>query len=139
MYTKTPRTKGVTVTLLDLSKQEADALAFYQQGHPDDTDMTEAHTEKGWALAVAPNGDEWLVCEEGVAFLVQPEGNTFEVWMSGDHSFQMFPAVQFTLTRDEVHEHATGATVDLADHVRVFGGRLEDNFWSLHRTLTESV
>jgi hypothetical protein len=124
------------VTLLDLTKQMAAALAKYQEAHPD-SDVTKAESEKGWALATAPDGTDYLVCEEGVGYPLHDTDNTFDVWFSSEHSFQMLPAMTLTLTADEVKALATGEVVDLADHVRVFGGRLEDNFWLWHSTLAQ--
>jgi hypothetical protein len=130
----TNRATGILVTPLDLTADMDEALTAYKAANPD-TEMTEARTEDGWALACTPDGTEYLVCSEGVGYPLAP-ANDFDVWLSSEHSFQVTPAMSLQLTAEEVHERATGEPVDLADHIRVFGQRLEDNFWLWHNTLS---
>lgn len=135
MYAPTTRATGVTVTPLDLTADYAAALQKYLEANPE-SDMTEANSDQEMALAVAADGTEYLLGTEGVGWPLTDTGNEVDVWMAGEHSFQLTPAMVLTLTKDEVHERATGDPVDLADFVRKFGARLEQNFWLWHDALT---
>lgn len=62
------------------------------------------------AVGVAPDGTVYLICTEGVGWEVKDEG--FE-----------------GKSPEDLQDLTTGELVDLADWVRVFGARLESNFW----------
>lgn len=130
------RPRGATGRVLDFTKHEADALAYANE-HRDPTTEPYTHArvdQPPYVLAVAADGSEWLIGEEGVGWALVEEDNEFGVFLSrrtaDGTSFSMFPQVQVSLTRDEVLASATDEYVDLADHIRVFGQRLDDN----HRT-----
>ena len=122
------------LTLLDLTEQTAAALEFSQAGGKDWTEM-DPHNAP---LAIAERGDRlYVIGSEGVGYEVTEE-SPLEINFHGrkESSFSMFPVVAATLSPAEVRDLPTGEQVDLADHIRTFGGRLEDNFRLWYRTLT---
>lgn len=132
---KNARTRGVTVTPLDFTAHEAEALAYANEHQPD-KGWTEAKVyAQPWALATDPSGKAWLVSVEGTGEELGSD-NTFDVHCSTPTSFAMFPTLQLSLTGIDVRACATGEPVDLADHIRVFGARLESNFRLWHSILT---
>lgn len=132
------RERGTVVRLLDLSTYEAEALEFGNAHRDDAKDpWTQARVDQApMALGVDLKGTAYLIGTEGVGWPLGDD-NEFAVYLSTETSFQMVPTVAFTLTREQVLD-ALGDEVDLADHVRVFGGRLEDNFNVWHATLNAS-
>lgn len=119
------RPRGVTVRPLDLSAYAEAAFESYRAAHPD-TEYTRARMEH-WAYAVAADGSEYLVSDEGVGWGMDDDPNEFGAWMQSDTQFSMIPSVTVTLTADEIRHVATGDPVDLADFIRTFGARLDRN------------
>jgi hypothetical protein len=96
------RKKGVNVLLLDTDKTTALIRSRYSNAS---TDLTADQM-------VVVNGDKGLavVCTEGVGYFADEHGK--------------FP-VNYSL--EELLPLISTTTIDLADHVRVFGDRLENN------------
>lgn len=122
------RQRGVTVRVLNLSTYEAEALRTANDNLPEgDEPHTKAEVAQApMALATAPDGTEYLLGVEGVGWPVTDEDNEFDVFLSKETSFSMFPSMVLSLSREQLHD-ALGDEVDLADHVRTFGARLDDN------------
>lgn len=133
--TTTTRQRGVTLRLLDLQALSERALATWQAARPDS-----AYTsmEPGFApYAVAEHdGVLYVICNEGVGWTVT-EDSPLEVDLYGksEDSFSMLPNLTATLSVDDVRTLITEEEVDLADHVRSFGSRLESNFAMWYRRL----
>lgn len=143
------RERGVIVKVLDLSAFEAEALEFRQRTHPD---CYEAKIYGGKiAFAQTKTGHLYTVCTEGVG----PEfGVTFddplEVEFHGSyyardehgeinpssHSFDFLPFASSTLNPDKILSYPVAEEVDLADFIRSFGARLENNFWMWFKVLS---
>lgn len=126
------RDRGVTLTVLDLDPLLSKLAEEVQDRMPDsrlEFRMTYAVAEK--------DGKTFVVCNEGVGWKVTEEDPLeVAVFSSSPEGFSMFPQYRIVLSPDEVRKYATGEKIDLADLVRTFGGRLEDNFWIWHHTLT---
>lgn len=85
----------------------------------------------------APDEETWaVICTEGVGW-TPDEYNVIQVPVLGyfGQSSRLFIYVE------RIPEMFTGETVDLADHIRTFGDRLEGNFdlWAGHAVSQESV
>lgn len=152
------RTRGVKLQVLDLSTLKAEALEFRQKTKPD---CYEAKIYGGSvALSKAHTGHLYAICNEGVGYIVSEEEpleldfyGTYhkrigEDWINqaGEltqaeidphkHSFDIMPFASVTLTVEELKSYPTLEEVDLADHIRSFGSRLESNFWGMYEALT---
>lgn len=98
------RTRGITVRTLDMS--DAAERPVY-----------------GYALGRGNDGKTYVICTEGVGWEVTPDRPLFVDTWSGGYDMPL---------SEVVDRAAHGEDVDLADHVRTFGSRLESNFhmWS---------
>lgn len=102
------RTRGITVRTLDL------------------TGMTAAPVYE-YAMATGPDGTVYVICSEGVGWQVTPDRPLIVDTWSGE----------VTVILDDVRTAAAAGTdVDLADHVRTFGSRLDSNHAMWVRRLT---
>lgn len=147
MTTKTERARGITLTRLDFSRLEEVARRQCNKHRQIDAQplYTEMHvTPREWAMATVPGaGDVYVLNSEGVGpdkpvteqhkLVVALHGSTKT---ENGESFSMFPDMEATMSLAELTPFMTEETVDLADFIRSFGGRLESNFWLWHRTLT---
>lgn len=103
------RERGTVVRTFDASPEHAGTSTF----GPSYT----------YAYAMGPDGTEYVVCSEGVGWVVDDSHPLVVDTFSGGYSLPL----------DTVRDRAiAGTDVDLADHVRTFGSRLESNFWSWH-------
>ncbi len=86
--------------------------------------------------AFRDNGVWFIVNNEGVGAAVS-ENDPYMVplYRKLEGAIQLFPELQGSLRPADVEE-LLGEPIDLADLIRVFGGRLEDNFWIWHRVLS---
>lgn len=133
------RPHGATAVVLDLSDHLAQALAYAQENQPEEG-WTKASFHGGpYALATAKDGTEYLIDTEGVGFPLDDQPVQFDVFLSTETSFSMFPSVVSSMTREEIHAAATGETVDLADHIRTFGARLDRNHHLWYDLLTKEA
>ena len=84
-----------------------------------------------YAIGVLPNGDLLVVHTEGVHWIVSKDGT---------HSFNagyVRDEYEIRYTRDELLDILDLPMVDLADHIRTFGDRLEVNFFLAHSLFTD--
>lgn len=123
------RPRGVLLTLLDTDAILAE-LPPSEDGRKPSLGFTP------YAYAEAPDGDVYVICSEGVGWLVPNDGLELDIYLNLPGFIAVFPEWRVTLSPTEVREYATGETVDLADHVRQFGARLESNFWGWYRRLS---
>lgn len=102
------RTRGTIVRTLDLS-EIADVSPAY-----------------GYAYATGTDGTEYVICTEGVGWkLTDSDPLVVDYW----DRVRMVPIAT-------VRELAArGTDTDLADFVRVFGARLESNFYGWQRRI----
>lgn len=143
------RERGITVQVLDMSSLEGSALKMRQEMKPD---CYEARIYGGEiAVARDSNGTLYAICTEGVGYEVTKESpmellfhgsyrlrdeETGEI-TSGSHSFDMMPFASIELGPDELLAYPVKEEKDLADFVRSFGARLEQNFWLWFNTLSK--
>lgn len=149
-YAFAERSRGVIVSVLDLSALEAEALEFRKQSQPD---CYEVHIYGGKiAMKESKNGHLYTVCIEGVGpetgvtfddpLYVEFHGSYYERdENTGEinphrHTFDAVPFASCTLDPDELRSYPIKEEVDLADFIRTFGARLEDNFWMWHKVLS---
>jgi hypothetical protein len=119
------RSRGIFVDVVDFSKLEAEALAWRQESNPDCTKVS-----------------VFAICHEGVGFEVSDE-EPLELEFHGNYlsrnedgvvqanvtTFDFMPFGSYSITPEDLAEYPIKETVDLADFVRTFGARLENNFW----------
>lgn len=132
------RPRGTRLAVLDLDGIGKEHLPRFQAAEPD-RGWTRCKVEHGpYGVAQAPNGRVYVICNEGVGWEVH-EGKPFPVdlWLETDTSSELSPRHRVWLTPDEVLSRVTGKTVDLADLIRTFGDRLENNFDLWHRRLND--
>ena len=143
--------RGVMLDLVDLTPVE-DAATEWAHAHDDDRINDYDRLEVGhnpWAILTDADGGHWLVCNEGVAYKFRADEcdqtDRPHVHLdlygrgtrSGDaESISIMPTAGATVTLNDALDYRTGEQIDLADLVRVFGSRLEDNVRSLHRLAT---
>ena len=97
-----------------------------------DPKITGPGNEGSYALFVREDGLTLMVHTEGVAYRVTDE----KVWTWNDRGWdnpQPYGPKELYLIA--LREQAP--LVDLAEHVRTFGARLESNFHQIHRVMTE--
>lgn len=121
------RATGVTLHLLDfgplLANVEKQTGASYEVAF-------------GPYAAVERDGVLYVVCNEGVGWRVtEDQPLELDLYKRTPGKISIAPTLMATLTIDKVRALMTDTEVDLADHIRRFGQRLEDNFWRLHRIL----
>jgi hypothetical protein len=133
----TDRARGITLRVLDF-----DAFTAKITGEQSEYDALKID----YTYALATRGSAtYGICTEGVGSEVplDNDGNGLVVDWRGEnktetgYSFSMFPVARYSFDLDDLAEFETGTTVDLADFVRTFGGRLESNFWAWYRLLAE--
>lgn len=125
------RTRGVKLRLLDLSIPKAQ-IADLPDTHGKDVQV-------GFEpYAVAEADDQlYVICHEGVGWKVDDDHPLrVELYVSEPDHIAIVPSYVAKLTPAEVRAFTTDEEVDLADHVRKFGARLEGNFWTWHRQLS---
>lgn len=129
MSTRTDeRQRGVILHLIDFS----DLLAQV----PTEGEETADVGFGSYAMTELADGRLYVVCNEGVGWEVtDDEPLEVDLYVSDPDHIAIMPRYRTSLTPAEVRAAATGGEVDLADHVRRFGGRLEDNFRIWHRKL----
>lgn len=128
MYEPTPRERGVIVRPLNLESLLADINGTLESNQTASVPFT-------WALATAADGTQYLLCDEGVGY---PVDTALEVYIDTDHGDGSSTVSMFADREVRLPDPGQYATdgIDLADFIRVFGTRLESNFWLWHRTLT---
>lgn len=135
------RPHGVTVELIDLQQHEVYATdAARSEGMIGEAQRLQ-FAYGPYALMRCTDGDVWLVCSEGVGWPVDGEVKVDLYSHTEDDesrmvSFSAYPTVTIALSLHDLQNSVTGETADLADHVRVFGDRLDRNVWSLYDRAT---
>ncbi len=82
-----------------------------------------------YALLVREDGEMRMIHSEGVAYEVSAD----KPWRWNDHTPSPY------ISREELIAHIETDPVDLADWVRTFGARLENNFSLIRRWYVEAV
>lgn len=125
------RPTGVKLTLLDLAPVLESAA---KSPHA----TADAYEISFGPYATAEvDGKLYVICNEGVGWEVTDEEPLeLDLYVKKPGTISIVPSLRATLSPAEVREHATGEKVDLADHVRRFGARLESNFWAWLDTLS---
>lgn len=80
----------------------------------------------GYALAVSA-GKVYVICTEGVGWEVTSDRPLFVDSMAGGYELPLAAVMAAA---------SLGKTVDLADHIRTFGSRLDSNHYQWHARLT---
>lgn len=125
-YTRPARPRGVTLTLLNLDG----VLEHVRRETPDIPADNDVKIGWGpWAYGRDADGTLIAVCQEGVGYkLYDGSDLPLEIYVSRPGHIAIMPRFTVYLTEDEVLALPTSGEVDLADHVRTFGDRLEQNF-----------
>jgi hypothetical protein len=148
MYTK-ERTRGITIQTLDLTPIYEQIAEKIREFKPD---VDAVKSSYNWALATDRHGRRLLVCDEGVYWGigtnadVRPAGAfgpaPFDIYDAterrneeGNLLMSIMPLAEVNLALEDVEPLVSGE-VDLADFIRTFGARLEQNFWNLHEEIT---
>ena len=128
IYGHRPRARGVMGYLLNMASLEEMASERMSGGRFD--------VGFGPYAAFRDGGVWFVVNNEGVGAAVS-ENDPYMVplYRKLEGAIQLFPELQGSLRPADV-EGLLGEPIDLADLIRVFGGRLEDNFWIWHRVLS---
>lgn len=148
---------GIVVTRLDISDLQEDALEYFKEKaqkqvqaveddlfdedammpHAKNWDEVERMTA-GFPLAAVETDEGIFVIDSDGVGPDHPisEGDPLPIdfFPKGDGWFATVPALQMTIDEEEVREIMTGEEMDLADHIRVHGSRLEVNLsnWVRH-------
>ena len=145
MHTRTAT--SITVQPIRLVELEAHALAYVLEGSelrpalsPKATECKAGHAPHGFVET--PKG-LYALCEEGVGDGPITKGHKYNVdFYPGGHDesgkgrwFSMMPQCTIKLDPDELKALAEGEPVNLADFIRVFGHRLDQNYEDWRRTL----
>ena len=134
------RARGVTLRLLDLSGIQEVALERYNQHLAiDGKEPADRMSVGSEPYAVAEkDGKMYVVCEEGVGWEITDEQPLeIDLYSHRGNSFGIFPVMSASLKPEDVRGRTTDTEVDLADHIRTFGARLESNFASWYGVLSE--
>jgi hypothetical protein len=142
MRERAERARGVTLRLLDLSGIEEVALERYNQHLAIDgkEPATAMRVGSDPYAVIEKDGTMYVVCNEGVGWEITDE-HPLEIDLyphrdkDGKQSFSIFPAMSASLKPEDVRDRTTETEVDLADHIRTFGARLESNFNEWYRAL----
>ncbi len=109
------RVRGNVVHLLDPEK-----TTKFLQTRLDNTEIT-------YDPMVVVNGDKGIatVCTEGVGWFIDGEG-----LLPVNYHVGQFGSGYLDITPEELMPLISNETIDLADFIRSFGDRLENNFYS---------
>jgi hypothetical protein len=133
------RSRGVELHLLDRDKMTERLLAIVSLQHGADAAELPYRAASNLAIVRDTTASTLaerqfiVICTEGVSRKPDERG-LVAIDLERDFMFATYGRISVGLLWDEMR---SGRTVDLADHVRSFGDRLEDNFWLHHRLLTE--
>lgn len=134
MYEKRERQRGVILRLLDVSTICANATEQIGDGTVYESDYTP------WAVAQTVDGLMFVICSEGVGSEVANETPLeLNLYAKVENCITILHSFIVQLTPAEIEPHISDETIDLADLVRTFGPRLEDNFWLWYRRLAGLV
>lgn len=138
MYERQERPRGVMLTMLNVEPVAALAMERALADDEIEKKPTSCSPYAPYGIAEGVDGKLYAVNTEGVGREVSDEKPlVLPLYLHGEGWFAMAPNYEVTLTPEQVRELADGGDeVDLADHVREFGDRLEVNFGIWHRTLT---
>lgn len=101
------RKRGITVRTFDAGRIG------------DGTDERPVYSPYG--IADAPDGRTYVICSEGVGWEVTADRPLY---------VETFAGRGYELSLADIRDRAaSGTDVDLADHVRTFGSRLDSNHW----------
>jgi len=132
MRSQPRKSTTIEVTPLDLTATQERALTFIRENTQ--PEATEA-TTRTLGIVDTPAG-LYVLCTEGVGTerpvtddepLVIDFGYRISNGGSGG-SFSMGAVATSTMTPDEIRECATGEPVNLAEFIRTFGSRLDQNY-----------
>lgn len=143
--TETERTRGITLKVLDLSPLKPDIIKFVQEGK--DPTVTDVSFHFRWATITDEFGRQHLICDEGVGAVFSDESPMqIDAWdateridpETGNKTFSTMAIVSVHLKPEDIADLPVIEEVDLADFVRVFGARLERNFWDNYLAITNA-
>lgn len=131
------RPRGVDVEVLDLTGLLKAATETAHAGDLIASDQRAVTFAAPYGLMMGRDELTWLVCHEGVAYPIDGSVTvplyTETVSEAGKvTSFGVFPSLEVHWRLDELEAARTGEVVDLADFVRTFGDRLEQNMRELY-------
>jgi len=136
------RKRGVAVHLVDMGPLEQEATDWVKAKRLDLIDKGLNRLKVGfspWGIFEDADGVTILVCNEGVGYHVLEEEPP-HIGLYAEYNqdpevktISMFPLFGAPVTREYVWGNLTGERADLADHIRSFGARLEENFRDLYR------
>jgi hypothetical protein len=136
----TDRERGAVLRLLDFSRVEAQALEVARKERTEEAGKVPVGLDASfgpWAAGHLADGTVVVVCSEGVGYEVTDE-SPFSLSLYARYDgggIGIVPLMEAVMKPDDLQEYLTDETIDLADLVRTFGQRLEDNFWRLRRLL----
>jgi len=134
------RTRGITLQRLITTSLAEAVVAKVREGKPEDADRISGVTFGVGDLAITEHkGTTYVICSEGVGWEVsEAEPLELSVYVEyGPSTMTIVPSFTLTLSPSQVAEYLPkGDDVDLADFIRAFGGRLEENFRIWERTLS---
>ena len=130
MTTTTTRPRGVILHVLDLRP----VLATVPLGEGESADVAFG------PYAICDSGDTlYVICHEGVGWEITDDCPfDLGIYVARQGFMAIAPRFLATLSFDEVRVLPRGEEIDLADLVRVHNDRLENNFRTWYRTLTQA-
>lgn len=137
------RDRGVLLRKLDFDRLQEQLTAQVRRaeealGDPAWEEVTVLLGTPPYAIGESLSGRMYVICEEGVGWEVADDiPLPVDVYVSHGSRVALFPKYQVNVPLAEIMEVRTDEIVDLADLVRVFGRRLESNFWLWKRRMTE--
>lgn len=135
-----------------LSKKEETAVKIIEEETKEDTQDSDASIKFIGCSVVFPVGivrtplGMYAMCTEGVGSRIPITEETpleLEFYKKYEGGIAMYPSMKHTMSDTKVVDYLTGEKKNLADFIRVFGARLEDNYISwlyfLERRFAEEV
>lgn len=129
------RTRGVMLQRIEFPTEELITEGNERLSPP--APFTQVRIGQATEHAVVEhNGQAYLVDSEGVIYDVNALGVKMPVYFSTETSLAIVPQGQLSYRWEQLLSFRTDEDVDLADFVRRFGARLEQNFILLYRELS---
>ena len=136
----------IEVEILDIERLGKEAFEWYSENGKTEDDGVIACETSFPIGVVRTHSGVYALCSEGVGSRVPVSEESpleIEFYKKFEGGISLYPSMKHTMSDKKIVEYLTGEKKNLADFIRVFGARLEDNYSSwrsfFERKVTEEL